>query len=198
MLARLLDNAYGPAPHAPGLLQGHITGSGSPAVHVFDSLAQAEQVIRSLAAAGIDTKSLSLVVRVSRTEDRAMGFHSAGDRVKSWGGADTFCGGIWESLFMPAVFDLPGLGLVALAGPLVAVLLPVLEGAVAADGTSALGAALMQIGVPRDRGCSTTKAALSTPDRGGRCSPTQGRRTRRTELARNCLPADGARRWRTE
>ena len=78
-----------------------------------------------------------------------MGFHSAGDRIKSWSGAGAFWGGIWELLFMPAVFVLPGLGLVALAGPLVAALISVLEGGVVAPGISALDAALMQLGVSR-------------------------------------------------
>jgi hypothetical protein len=151
MLARLLDSAYGHAPSSLGHLQGNIMGTPNPPAHVFDTLAHAEQVIRSLADAGIDTKLVSLVILVSGTEDRAMGFHLAGDRIKAWSGAEAFWGGIWELLSTPAVFLLPGLGLVALAGPLVAVLLPVLEGAVVAGGISVLGAALMQIGVPRDQ-----------------------------------------------
>ena len=46
---------------------------------------------------------------------------------------------------------LPGLGLVGLAGPVVAALVSALEGAVVVGGLSALGAALTQIGVPEDQ-----------------------------------------------
>ena len=80
-----------------------------------------------------------------------MGFYTAGDRIKSWGGTGAFWGGIWGLLFAPAVFLLPGLGVVAMAGPLVAALVGALEGAVVVGGLSALGAALTEIGVPKDQ-----------------------------------------------
>lgn len=54
-------------------------------------------------------------------------------------------------LLAPAVFFLPGVGLVAMAGPVVAALVGALEGAVVIGGISALGAALTQIGVPKDQ-----------------------------------------------
>lgn len=50
----------------------------------------------------------------------------------------------------PAVFFLPGVGMVAMAGPVVAALVGALEGAVVVGSLSALGAALTRIGVPRD------------------------------------------------
>jgi hypothetical protein len=53
-------------------------------------------------------------------------------------------------LFAPAVFFIPGIGLLALAGPVVAVLVGALEGAVVVGGISAVGAALTQIGVHKD------------------------------------------------
>jgi hypothetical protein len=49
------------------------------------------------------------------------------------------------------VFVLPGLGVVGMAGPFVATLVGALEGAVVVGGLSALGAALTQIGVPKDQ-----------------------------------------------
>lgn len=60
-------------------------------------------------------------------------------------------GGFWGLLFAPAVFFLPGPGLVAMAGPFVSALVGVLEGAVLIGGVSALGAALIQIGVPKEQ-----------------------------------------------
>ena len=54
-------------------------------------------------------------------------------------------------LLAPAIFFLPGLGLMTMAGPVVSVLVGALEGAVVVGGLSALGAALTQIGVPKDQ-----------------------------------------------
>jgi hypothetical protein len=74
-----------------------------------------------------------------------------GDRIKTWGGMGAFWGGIWGLLLAPAVFVLPGLGLVAMAGPIVAALVGALEGAVVVGGVSGLVAAMTQLGVPKDQ-----------------------------------------------
>ena len=60
-------------------------------------------------------------------------------------------GGLWGLLLAPAVFFLPGIGLVALAGPVVAALVGGLEGAVVVGGLSALGAALTQLGLAKEK-----------------------------------------------
>ena len=118
---------------------------------VFDTHTAAEDAIRSLGQAGFDMHKLSLVGKGYHSEEKPMGFYTAGDRIKSWGGAGAFWGGIWGMLLAPAVFLLPGLGLVGMAGPIVATLVGALEGAVLVGGLSALGAALTQIGVPKDQ-----------------------------------------------
>jgi len=120
-------------------------------VYLFDTHADAEQAIRSLNDAGFNMKKLSLVGKGWHTEEQAMGFYSSGDRIKSWGGRGAFWGSLWGLLFSPAVFILPGIGLLALAGPVVVALVSALEGAVVVGSISALGAAMMQIGVPKDQ-----------------------------------------------
>lgn len=40
----------------------------------------------------------------------------------AWGGTGAFWGGIWGLLLTPAIFLLPGLGVLGMAGPLVATL----------------------------------------------------------------------------
>jgi hypothetical protein len=119
--------------------------------YVFNTHVEAEQAIQSLNRAGFDMKKLSLVGKGYHTEEHPIGFYTAGDRIKTWGGMGAFWGGIWGLLFAPAVFFLPGLGLMAMAGPIVAALVGGLEGAVVVGGISALGAALTQIGVPKDQ-----------------------------------------------
>jgi hypothetical protein len=120
-------------------------------VYVYDTHAEAEQAIRLLSKSGFDVKKLSLVGKGYHSEEHPVGFYTAGDRIKSWGGIGAFWGGIWGLLFAPAVFLLPGLGVVAMAGPLVAALVGALEGAVVVGGMSALGAALVQAGVPQEQ-----------------------------------------------
>ena len=120
-------------------------------VFVFDTHAQAEQAIQTLNKAGIDVKNLSLIGKGYHTEEHPIGFYTAGDRIKAWGSSGAFWGGIWGLLLAPAVFFLPGVGWVAMAGPFVAALVAALEGAVVVGGLSALGAALTQAGVPKDQ-----------------------------------------------
>ena len=118
---------------------------------MFDTHGAAEEAIRALGKAGFDMKKLSLVGKGYHSEEKPMGFYTAGDRIKAWGGTGAFWGGIWGMLLAPAVFVLPGIGLVGMAGPLVATLVGALEGALVVGGLSALGAALTQIGVPDDQ-----------------------------------------------
>ena len=116
-------------------------------IHIFNTHALASAAVQSLAGAGFDVKKLSLVGRGYHTEEHPLGFYTTGDRIRTWGGTGAFWGGIWGLLLAPAVFFLPGLGLIAMAGPVVAALVGALEGAVVVGGLSALGAALTGIGV---------------------------------------------------
>ena len=120
-------------------------------VYVFNTHVEAEEAIQSLSRSGFDVKKLSLVGKGYHSEEHPVGFYTLGDKIKSWGGVGAFWGGIWGLLLAPAIFFLPGLGVVAMAGPVVAALVGALEGAVVVGGVSALGAALTQIGVPENQ-----------------------------------------------
>jgi hypothetical protein len=117
---------------------------------VSSTHAEAERAIKSLSSSGFDITKLSLVGKGYHSEEHPLGFYTALDKMRAWGGVGAFWGGIWGLLVAPAVFVLPGLGLVAMGGPVVAALFAALEGAVLVGGTSALGAALTMIGVPND------------------------------------------------
>ena len=119
--------------------------------YLFNNHQDAENAIQLLSRSGFDVKKLSLVGKGYHTEEHPLGFYTAGDRIKTWGGTGAFWGGIWGMLLAPAVFVLPGLGVVGMAGPIVATLVGALEGAVVVGGLSALGAALTQVGVPKDQ-----------------------------------------------
>jgi hypothetical protein len=122
-----------------------------PALYVFNTHVEAENAIRSLGRAGFDVKKLSLIGKGYHSDEHPIGFYTLGDRIEAWGGTGAFWGAIWGLLMGPAVFFLPGFGLVALAGPLVALLVAALEGAALVGGVSALGAALTTVGVPKDQ-----------------------------------------------
>jgi hypothetical protein len=120
-------------------------------IFIYKTHKQAEEAVRLLMTSGFDPKELSLIGKGYHNEQHPVGFYTAGDRIKSWGGAGAFWGGLWGLLFAPAVFFFPGLGLVAMAGPFVSMLVGVLEGAVLVGGVSAIGAALIQLGVAKDQ-----------------------------------------------
>ena len=119
--------------------------------YVFNTHEEAEEAIQALHRSGFDVKKLSLVGRGYHSEENPVGFYTTGDKVKSWGRAGAFWGGIWGLLFAPAVFFLPGLGLIGMAGPFVVTLMSALEGAVVVGGTSALCAALTQLGATKEQ-----------------------------------------------
>ena len=122
-----------------------------PSQYIFNTHVDAEEAIRSLGKAGFDVKKLSLIGKGYHSEEHPVGFYTMGDRIKTWGGLGAFWGGIWGLLLAPAVFVLPGVGLVAMAGPIVAALVGALEGAVVVGGVSGLVAAMTQLGVPKDQ-----------------------------------------------
>ena len=120
-------------------------------VYVYKNHLDAENAVRSLGLSGFEMKHLSIVGRGYHTEEHPLGFYTKGDRIRSWGKFGVFWGAIWGLLFAPAVFVLPGLGTLAMAGPVVNLLVSALEGAVVVGGLSALGCAMLEMGVQQDR-----------------------------------------------
>lgn len=119
-------------------------------VAVYDTHSEAEQSVKQLQKSGFDMKKLSIVAKNPHAEEHVVGFYSAGDRIKHWGKAGAFWGGIWGLLLGSAFFAIPGIGPVLVAGPLVAWIVGALEGAAVVGGLSAIGAGLFSIGVPKD------------------------------------------------
>jgi hypothetical protein len=126
-----------------------IESKDSAVIAVFESHQRAEDVVKDLQQSGFDMKKLSIIGKGYHSEEQPVGFYTAGDRVRFWGGTGALWGGVWGLLFGAAFFWVPGIGPLAIGGPLVAVLVGALEGAVVVGGLSALGAALYSIGVPK-------------------------------------------------
>jgi uncharacterized membrane protein len=119
-------------------------------VAVYDAHTGAEQAVKELQKSGFDMKKLSIVGKNPHAEEHVVGFYNTGDRIKHWGKAGAFWGGLWGMLFGAAFFVIPGLGPILVAGPLVAWIVGALEGAVVVGGISAVGAGLYSVGLPKD------------------------------------------------
>lgn len=79
-------------------------------VAIYATHDQAETAIRKVAQSGLDMRRFTIVGGGYRIDGQAVGFCSAGDRVKAWGFREGFWGGvIWDLLFgsLPGV---PGQG----------------------------------------------------------------------------------------
>ncbi|MGD1092034.1 MAG: general stress protein [Bryobacteraceae bacterium] len=119
-------------------------------VAVYSTHVEAEEAVKKLQRGGIDMHTLSIIAKDTHTEEHAVGYYNAGDRMKYWGKTGAFWGGLWGMLFGSAFFVIPGIGPLLVAGPLVAWIVGALEGAVAVGGLSAVGAGLLSIGIPKD------------------------------------------------
>src|SRR5271155_4873783 len=119
-------------------------------VAVYPTHTEADQAVKELQRGGVDMQKLSIVGKGYHTDEHAVGYYNAGDRMKYWGENGAFWGGFWGLLFGAAFFAIPGIGPVLVAGPRVAWVVSALEGAVVVGGLSAIGAGLIGIGIPKD------------------------------------------------
>lgn len=119
-------------------------------VAVFSAHDDAESAIKKLTAANFDIKTLSVIGKGYHTEEKAVGFYNAGDRVMFWGTRGAFWGGLWALFFGGLFITTPVIGPVIALGYLAATAIAAIEGAVVVGGLSALGAALYSIGIPKD------------------------------------------------
>jgi uncharacterized membrane protein len=140
-----------PSNTIPSRKKGELAMSETNAVvAIYDSHSQAEEAVKELQRSGFDMKKLSIVGKDYHTDEQVVGYYNTGDRMKYWGKLGAFWGGLWGMLFGAAFFAIPGVGPVLVAGPLVAWIVGVLEGAVVVGGLGAIGAGLYSIGIPKD------------------------------------------------
>ena len=119
-------------------------------VAIYRQHNDAEAAIKELQRGGVDMRKLSIAGKGYHTEEQVVGYYNTGDRMKYWGKVSAFWGGFWGLLFGSALFIIPGLGPLLVAGPLVAWIVAGLEGAVEVGVLGALGAGLFSIGIPKD------------------------------------------------
>jgi hypothetical protein len=119
-------------------------------VAVYGTHDGAESGVKELQRAGVDMRTLSIIGRDTHTDEHVVGYYNTGDRMKYWGRTGAFWGGFWGLLFGSAMFVIPGIGPVLVAGPMVAGIVGALEGALVVGGISAIGAGLVGMGIPKN------------------------------------------------
>ncbi len=119
-------------------------------VAIYSTHAEAEKAVMELQKSGFDMKKLSIIGKNPHAEEHVVGFYTTGDRITFWGAQGAFWGTVWGMLMGAAFFAVPGLGPILVAGPVVALVVGALEGAVTLGGLSAIGASLYSIGIPKD------------------------------------------------
>jgi hypothetical protein len=120
-------------------------------VAVYSSHTDAEKAVAKLGAASFDITKVSILGKDYHTEENVVGYYTAGDRMKAWGGIGAFWGGIWGLLFGAGIFLIPGIGPVLVGGPFLAALVGALESAAVVGGLSAVSAGLVSLGIPKDK-----------------------------------------------
>jgi uncharacterized membrane protein len=119
-------------------------------VAIYDNHEKAEEAVKKMQKSGFDMTKLSIVGKDYHSDENVVGYYNIGDRMKQWGGLGAFWGGLWGLLLGSAFFIIPGVGPIMIAGPFVSALVGALEGAIGFGGLSAIGAALVSIGIPKD------------------------------------------------
>jgi hypothetical protein len=131
-----------------------VEGKEDSVVAVYKLHPDAEKAITLLKKNNFNIKKLAIIGLGDQTKEQVVGYYTTGDRMKHWGKHGAFWGAMFALLMGSAVFAIPGIGLVMVAGSAVPWILAVLgtavESAAVVGGLSALGAALYSFGIPKN------------------------------------------------
>ena len=111
-----------------------------------DTRHKTQQVLNE---AGAGIKHLIIPAKDTNTPRYVVRFRNAGDRMKHWGKLGALCGAIWGLLLDSALFAVPGIEPVVLAGPLLSWIVAVVEGTLVFGAIGSLAAALLSISIPK-------------------------------------------------
>ena len=119
-------------------------------IGIFATHAQAEEAVKRLADAKFDIDKLSIVGKGYELEEKVVGFYSAEKRIRLWGKNGALWGGLWGLFFSGIFMTIPVVGHLVVLGHLSTMLAAAAGGAAVVGGLSALGAALVSLGIPKD------------------------------------------------
>jgi len=119
-------------------------GEHNAVVAICHTHTEVEAAIKALKLAAFNVKKLSIVGKDYHTDKHVVGYYNTGDCMKYWGTA------------------IPGIGPVLIAGPLIGWVLGALEETVETGGMTAIGAALNNLGIPKDSVLNYETALISS------------------------------------
>ena len=119
-------------------------------VAVYESPADAVQGVSDLRKAGFNMMKLSLAAKEYPDSEHVIGCCSTGRQIKYWGKTGALLDESLAFWAAAALFLLPGLGPILMAGPLIAGVITNMEGATAARGLGVIGSGLVRLGIPRE------------------------------------------------
>ena len=94
------------------------SASNSVIVAVYETHTKTEQAVKKLEKADFDMSQLSIVGTDYHNDQQVIAYYNAGNRMKYWGELSGFWGGLWDRLSGAAVFWVPRVGPLLVAGPL--------------------------------------------------------------------------------
>ena len=131
-------------------------------VAVFADHNAAETAVKKLAASGFDMKNLSLVGRGYHTDEKVVGFYTAGDRIKFWGSRGAFWGGFWGLFFGGLFLASPVTGPVVVLGFLATMIVAGIENAVVVGGVRRSPPRSIASARPKTACCNTSRRSKPT------------------------------------
>jgi hypothetical protein len=121
----------------------------SSVVGIYHTMEAAEEAVHTLDRAGFPLKQVSIVAQNLESEKEIQGYITAGDVAMSGAGTGAWMGGLFGLLIGAAFIWAPGFGPLLVAGPLAAVLLGGVEGAVVGAAGGGLLGVLVGWGVSK-------------------------------------------------
>jgi len=119
-------------------------------IAVFNDHDDVDSAVGKLIDAGCNMENFSVIGKGYNSEEKVVGFYNTGARMKFWGKAGAFWGGLWGLFLGGAVVTLPPTGPIVVLGKLAAMVIASIEGAIVVGGLSTLGAALYSLGIPKN------------------------------------------------
>ena len=132
-------------------------------VSIYESPSEAYAAIRRLQKSGFERNRLSVAAREQGEEAQVVAYYLSRDQIRCWGAQAAVWDLVWGMLSGWALFVLPGIGRVWVAGPLSGWILACLENASILNGLSGFGAGLHSVGI--DRGSISAYEAALRADR---------------------------------
>jgi hypothetical protein len=126
-----------------------IMSTQNSVVGIYRTMSAAEEAVHTLDRAGFPLKQVSIVAQNLESEKEIQGYITAGDVAMSGAGTGAWVGGLFGLLVGAAFIWAPGFGPLLVAGPLAAVLLGGVEGAVVGAAGGGLLGVLVGWGVSK-------------------------------------------------